>query len=114
MKNRTIGLGLATVFAAGAAALMFSSAPAAAATGADLTIWNDTGTDVEIYIFEDERVHKTKAGGVHAGDLAKGAHGSAHVKACKFSIVLFHGADAYHKEFTNCSITDIHIAAANK
>jgi hypothetical protein len=116
MKKRTLGLSLATTLLAGAAALLAAAtpAPAQAGEGADLTIWNETGTDVEVYIFEDTKVHKDKAGGAHSGDLKKGEHGTAHVKACKFSVVLFHGGDAYHAEFTDCHITDIHIKASNK
>lgn len=114
MNKRTIGFGLATTLLAGAAALLFSSSPARAGDGADLTIWNETGTDVEVYVFEDSKVHKDKKGGIHSGDLKTGEKGTAHVKACKFSLVLFHGADAYHAEFTDCKITDIHIKASNK
>jgi hypothetical protein len=114
MQKRTIGFGLAATLLAGAASFLVSSAPAQAADGADLTIWNETGTDVEIWIFEDAKVHKDKAGGLHTGDLKKDEHGTAHVKACKFSIVLFHASDAYHAEFTDCRITDIHIKASNK
>ena len=36
------------------------------------------------------------------------------MKACKFSIVLFHEKDAYHAEFKDCAITDITIGASNK
>jgi hypothetical protein len=82
--------------------------------GADLHIHNKTGSDVELYIFEDDTVHKSRAGGLHAGDLKKGETGTAHVKACHFAVVLFHGNDAYHAEFKDCSITDITISAANK
>jgi hypothetical protein len=82
--------------------------------GADLHIHNKTGKHVELYIFEDDRVHKTRAGGVHAGDLNDGETGTAHVKACHFAVVLFAGNDAYHAEFKDCSITDITITASNK
>jgi hypothetical protein len=96
------------------AAPALTSSPAAAASGADLHIHNKTGTDVELYIFEDDRVHRDRAGGIHAGDLHDGDTATAHVKACKFAIVMFHGSDAYHAEFHDCSITDITITASNK
>lgn len=83
-------------------------------SGADLHIHNKTGVDVELYIFEDDKVHRGKSGGLHAGDLHDGETGTAHVKACRFAIVLFHGADAYHAEFHDCAITDITIGAGNK
>ncbi len=114
MHTRTIGIGFVASLAAGIGALLLSSAPAAAGTGADLKIHNETGTNVEVYIFEDASVHKDKANGLHSGDLKNHETGVAHVKACKFSIVLFHDKDAYHKEFTDCSITDITITASNK
>ena len=114
MLKRTVGFGFVTTLLAGAAAFLLSSSAAQAADGADLTIWNETGTDVELWLFEDGKVHKDKKAGVHAGDLKAGGKGTAHVKACKFSIVLFHDADAYHAEFSDCKITDIHIKAANK
>jgi hypothetical protein len=114
MRTRTIGLGLAASLTAGLAAVLLSSAPAAAGTGADLKIHNETGTNVEVYIFEDDSVHKDKANGVHSGDLKNHETGVAHVKACKFSVVLFHDKDAYHAEFHDCSVTDITIKATNK
>lgn len=82
--------------------------------GADLHIHNKTGTDVELYIFEDDAVHKSRSGGFHAGDLKAGETGTAHVKACHFAIVLFHDNDAFHAEFKDCSITDITISKTNK
>jgi len=39
------------------------------ASGADLHIHNKTGVDVELYIFEDASVHKSRAGGFHGGYL---------------------------------------------
>jgi len=92
----------------------FGSERALPNAGADLHIHNKTGSDVELYIFEDEAVHKTRAGGLHAGDIKNGETGTAHVKACHFAIVLFHGNDAFHGEFKDCSITDITISASNK
>jgi hypothetical protein len=82
--------------------------------GADLHIHNHTGTNVELYIFEDDKVHRDRSGGNHSGDLKDGETGTAHVKACHFAVVLFHEKDAYHAEFHDCSITDITITAANK
>jgi hypothetical protein len=98
---------------------MFGQATPAAADplplgGADLHIHNQTGSDVELYIFEDDAVHRSKSGGAHAGDLRNGETGTAHVKACRFAIVLFHDKDAYHAEFHDCSVTDITIGAANR
>jgi hypothetical protein len=114
MRTRVLGLGLVASLTAGFAAMLFSSAPAAAGTGADLKIHNETGTNVEVYIFEDDAVHKNKANGLHSGDLKNHETGVAHVKACKFSVVLFHDSDAYHAEFHDCSTTDITITAKNK
>jgi len=114
MFKRPIGFGLAATLIAGAGALLLSATPAAAGDGADLHIHNKTGTSVEVYIFEDTSVHKDRSGGLHSGDLKDGETGTAHVKACKFSIVLFHEKDAYHAEFKDCSITDITIGASNK
>ena len=110
-------------FVAGAAPLMLALGFAGAAdaaeqpiplSGADLHIHNHTGHDVELYIFEDDKVHRSKSGGLHAGDLHDGETGTAHVKACHFAVVLFHGNDAYHAEFHDCSITDITISSSNK
>lgn len=92
----------------------FASETAIPTSGADLHIHNKTGSDVELYIFEDTSVHKDRSGGLHAGDIKNGETGTAHVKACHFAIVLFHGNDAYHQEFKDCSVTDITITAANK
>ncbi|APR86162.1 Hypothetical protein A7982_11511 [Minicystis rosea] len=114
MLKRTVGFGLAATLIAGAGAFFFSSAPAKASEGADLHIHNKTGTSVEVYIFEDDKVHKDRSGGLHSGDLKDGETGTAHVKACKFSIVLFHEKDAYHAEFHDCHITDITITGSNK
>ena len=114
MSKRTIGFGLAATLIAGAGALLLSSSPAKADSGADLHIHNKTGTTVEVYIFEDDSVHKDKKGGTHSGDLKDGETGTAHVKTCKFSIVLFHDKDAYHAEFHDCKITDITITGSNK
>ena len=114
MRNRILGLGFVASLAAGIGAVLLSAAPVAAGTGADLKIHNNTGTNVEVYIFEDDSVHKDKANGTHSGDLKNGEVGVAHVKACKFSVVLFHDKDAYHAEFHDCSVTDITITAKNK
>jgi hypothetical protein len=103
------------LFASGAADASEPVQPTAIPTsGADLHIHNKTGVDVELYIFEDDKVHRAKSGGVHAGDLHDGETGTAHVKACHFAVVLFHGSDAYHAEFHDCTITDITITASNK
>jgi hypothetical protein len=90
-----------------------ANSAAAATAGADLHIHNKTGSDVEVYVFEDSSVHKSRDGGAHSGDLKNGETGTAHVTACHFSVVLFHGNDSYHSEFSDCSITDITISAAN-
>jgi hypothetical protein len=102
-----------TTAAADTTVVVAGSSSATQNAGADLHIHNHTGSDVEVYVFEDEKVHKSRAGGVHSGDLKNGETGTAHVKACHFSVVLFHGDDAYHSEFKDCSITDINITAAN-
>ena len=114
MHKRTIGFGLAASLIAGAAALILPVRPAQA-EGADLTIHNETGVDVDIMLFDgDDHVHKDGKGGIVAGHLKNHEKGTAKVKHCKFSIVLVHGNDAWHKEFHDCKVTDITIGTSDK
>jgi hypothetical protein len=115
MYKRTIGFGLAASLIAGAAALVLPTRTAHA-DGADLTIHNETGTDVDIIIFDgDDSVHKDGKGGKAVGGHLKNKEsGTAKVKFCKFSIVLVHGNDAWHKEFHDCKVTDITISSGDK
>jgi hypothetical protein len=113
MNLKSLGIALALTLCAPVASTTLAEGTALASSGADLHIHNKTGESVELWIFEDDKVHTSRAGGVHAGDLADGETGTAHVKACHFSVVLFHGKDAYHAEFHDCAITDITITAGN-
>jgi hypothetical protein len=106
-------LGIALAFGLTLAGSTLAPGSARAEGGADLHVHNKTGHSVELWIFEDDKVHKTRAGGVHAGDLKNGETGVAHVKACHFAVVLFDHDEAYHAEFHDCSITDITITSSN-
>jgi hypothetical protein len=113
MKKRSIGIGLAVSALAGLTAALVPIAPAKAA-GADLTIHNDTGTDVDVYIAEGENAKHGDKGEVKGAHIKNGEHATGHVTLCKFHVFLVHGEDVYHKQFTDCSITDIHIGSDRK
>ena len=112
MFKRTIGFGVAAAAIAGMGAFMTTATPAHA-DGADLTITNDTGADVDVVIWEGDGTHHHKdAGGIHAGTIKAGAKATAQkVKQCTFHVYLFtKDENVFHKRFTDCKITDIHIA----
>jgi hypothetical protein len=115
MYTRTIGFGLAAVLAAGMGAFLTVAGPAYA-DGATLTVHNDTGEDVDVFIFtDDSETHKNGDGAqLKGGHLKNGEAGKLEVKVCHFAVILQNGNDVFHKEFHDCKITDIHLTNSDK
>lgn len=82
-------------------------AAVARADGEDLNVHNKTGHPVLAYLFQDDHVHVTPAGGVQFAHLGNGQSAVAHVPSCRFSVVLVDGADLWHAEFHDCHATEM-------
>jgi hypothetical protein len=93
----------------------FAAIQPALADGAKLTIHNGLSQDVDIVVWEGDGDHKKgDAGGITAGHFPAGAAGSANVTKCHFTVYLFaKDGSVHHKQFTDCSITDITIKDAD-
>lgn len=83
--------------------------PSSATEGEELTLHNETGHPVAVYLFQDDGAHTSGEGGsdVQFGHLAVGESKTAHVPSCKFSIVLVDHEDVWHSEFHDCHSTDM-------
>lgn len=80
-----------------------------AGDGEDMTLHNNTGHAVYVYLFQDADVHLNEKGGVKIQEGLIADHGSAvaHVPHCTFSIVLIDKDDVWHAEFHDCHSTDM-------
>ena len=113
-SRKMILIGVLGLFGATLGAILSTTSPAHAGNS-HLTIHNSTGTDVDVVIFEDGKVHRNpKDAGVHAGHIKDGESATGDVKTCKFAVVLFHDKDVYAHVFTDCTVTDITISKSDR
>lgn len=91
------------------ALVSFLAVPAAAQenTGEDINVHNNTGHNVDVFLFQDAQVHLDISGGVQFAHLGNGESGVAHVPQCIFSFVLIDGQDLWHAEFQDCNTLDV-------
>ena len=107
-----------------ALALGFASAVAVALAGVVqaaghedhiMTIHNNTGHDVYVFLFLDDKVHTNETGGkapvdehgVQHGMIKNSESAEAAVPTCKFAVPLVDHEDIWHAEFHDCSSTDL-------
>ena len=105
MKLRRVILSLA--FAASSALAVSGAALAEEHHGEDMNVHNHTGHEVLVFLFQDDHVHLSEAGGAQVAHLKDGESAVAHVPNCQFSIVLVDHEDVWHAEFHDCTSTDM-------
>lgn len=88
------------------AALAGLGTTALAGDGEDLTVHNNTGHEVVVFLFQDAKVHLSSDGGTQFAHIKNGESAVAHVPHCNFGIVLVDHEDVWHAEFHDCHSTD--------
>lgn len=101
MRLRLLLLALAT-----GVALMLSPARVRANEGEDLTVHNNTGHEVVVFLLQDDSPDLDPDDGVQVAALANGKSAVAHVPNCHFGVLLVDHEDVWHAEFHDCHSTD--------
>jgi hypothetical protein len=74
--------------------------------GEALTLHNQTGHPVVMFVLQNDAPDLDPEDGVQAGEIANGGSAVAHVPHCHFGILLVDHEDVWHAEFHDCSSTD--------
>ena len=80
--------------------------------GEELTIHNNTGGEVLVFLFQDDHPHLDEDGGTQWGDIKNNEEKTAHVPSCHFAILLVDHEDVWHQEFDDCHSTDLVFTSA--
>jgi hypothetical protein len=96
---------LPLVFAAGVVIAVFSGS-ARASEGEELTIHNNTGHSVVVFLLQNDAPDLDPDDGVQVAAIANGKSAVAHVPHCHFAVLLVDHEDLWHAEFHDCSSTD--------
>jgi hypothetical protein len=83
------------------------SGVARANEGEDMNVHNETGHTVAVFLFQDDHVHTSGAGGTQFAVLKNHESAVAHVPACHFAVVLVDKDDVWHAEFHDCHSTEM-------
>ncbi|MCX5743089.1 MAG: hypothetical protein NT062_11415 [Proteobacteria bacterium] len=104
LRNSILALALATV----SAFVVSGNAQADDKhDGEDLNVHNNTGHEVVVFLFQDDKVHLDETGGVQFAHIKTGESAVAHAPHCKFSVLLVDHEDVWHAEFHDCHSTDM-------
>lgn len=101
IRPALLNLGIAACVGAG---LMVSSAAQAAYS---VKVNNQTGHNVNGFLFTDGKIHTSGEGGIPIGKLSDGGSTVVELPSCNYQILLVDGTENWHVEYKDCEAKNI-------